>query len=210
MDAPVMRSLPQSIEAEQMVLGSMIIDKYAIAKAAEFLKAEDFYRDSHKTIYSSIMEMVQKDEPVDEITLLEHLKATDRLEKAGGITYVTEISNAVPSTANLTAYIKIVEEKSLLRKLIRSSTDIIEDCYNKQDDVVKVIDSAEKRVFDIGEKRNTGEYEALSDVLERSFAEIERLFNNKGEITGVGSGFTKGRYGSCCCKTIYGKDYFCT
>ena len=189
MDAPVMRSLPQSIEAEQMVLGSMIIDKYAIAKAAEFLKAEDFYRDSHKTIYSSIIEMVQKDEPVDEITLLEYLKATDRLEKAGGITYVTEISNAVPSTANLTAYIKIVEEKSLLRKLIRSSTDIIEDCYNKQDDVVKVIDSAEKRVFDIGEKRNTGEYEALSDVLERSFAEIERLFNNKGEITGVGSGF---------------------
>lgn len=189
MEAPLMRSMPQSIEAEQMVLGSMIIDKFAVAKAAEVLSSEDFYRDSHKTIYLSIIEMVQKDNPVDEITLLEYLKATDRLEKAGGITYVTEISSAVPSTANLSAYINIVEEKSTLRKLIRSSTETIEDCYNKQDDVPKIIDTAEKRVFDIGEKRNSSEYEQLSTVLERSFSEIERLFNNQGEITGVGSGF---------------------
>lgn len=189
MEAPVMRSLPQSIEAEQMVLGSMIIDKHAIVRAAESLNAEDFYRDSHKVLFSSMVDMIQKDQPVDEITLLEHLKSTDKLDKAGGITYVTEISGAVPSTANLDAYINIVEEKSTLRRLIRSSTEIIEDCYNKQDDVMDVMDNAEKRIFDISEKRNTGDFEVLSSVLERSFAEIERLFNNKGEITGVPSGF---------------------
>lgn len=93
------------------------------------------------------------------------------------------------STANLTSYIKIVEEKSLLRKLIRASTAIIEDSYNKQDDVYSIVDSAEKKIFDIAERKSTSDFEPLSDVLERGFIEIERLFNNKGQITGVGSGF---------------------
>lgn len=189
MDSPIMRSLPQSIEAEQSVLGSMIIDRHAIAQAAETLSADDFYRDAHKTIFTSIVEMFQRDEAVDLVTLLEYLKSSDRLEKSGGITYVTEIAGSVPTTANLSSYIKIVSEKSTLRKLIRSSTEIIENCYNKQDDVEKVLDSAEKKIFDIGEKRSTSDFEPLSAVLERGFAEIERLFNNKGAITGVSSGF---------------------
>ncbi|GIM28956.1 replicative DNA helicase [Clostridium polyendosporum] len=189
MDAPIMRSLPQSIEAEQSVLGSMIIDRQAIAQAAESLTGEDFYRDAHKVIFSSIVEMFQRDEAVDLVTLLEYLKSTDKLEKAGGITYVTEISGSVPTTANLNSYIKIVSEKSTLRKLIRSSTEIIEDCYNNQNEVEKVMDGAEKRIFDIGEKRTTGDFEPLSAVLERSFEQIERIFNDKGEITGVSSGF---------------------
>ncbi|QAA30430.1 replicative DNA helicase [Clostridium manihotivorum] len=188
-NTPIMRSLPQSIEAEQSVLGSMIIDRQAIAQAAEALTPDDFYREAHKVIFLSISEMIQKDQPIDLVTLLEYLKATDRLEKAGGMTYVTEISGSVPTTANLSSYIKIVSEKATLRKLIRSSTEIIEDCYNSQDDVEKVVDSAEKRVFEIGEKRNTGDFESLSAILERGFAEIERLFNNKGSLTGVPSGF---------------------
>jgi replicative DNA helicase len=188
-NTPIMRSLPQSIEAEQSVLGSMIIDRQAIAQAAEALTPDDFYREAHKVIFLSISEMIQKDEPIDLVTLLEYLKATDRLEKAGGMTYVTEISGSVPTTANLSSYIKIVSEKATLRKLIRSSTETIEDCYNSQDNVEKVVDSAEKRVFEIGEKRNTGDFESLSTILERGFAEIERLFNDKGALTGVASGF---------------------
>ncbi|MDZ7548544.1 DnaB-like helicase C-terminal domain-containing protein, partial [Clostridium perfringens] len=110
------------------------------------------------------------------------------LDKAGGVTYISEISSSVITTANLEAYIKIVADKSLLRKLIKSSTAIIEESYNKQDKVDDVLDSAQKKIFDLAEKQGSIDYEPLSNVLERGFLEIERLFNNKGSITGVGSG----------------------
>ena len=184
-----MRSLPQSIEAEQCVLGSMITDKNAIAEAIEKLEEEDFYRDGHKVLFKTISEMFKDDMPVDLVTLLERLKATEKLEKAGGVTYVSELGSSLLTTINLSAYIKIVKEKSILRKLIKASTSIIEDSYNKQGEVENVLEGAEKRIFDIAEKRTTSDFEPLSVVLERGFVEIERIFNNKGEITGVGSGF---------------------
>lgn len=188
MEAPIMRSLPQSIEAEQSVIGSMIIDKSAIAKSLEKLNEDDFYRDGHKVIFKAIREMFSQDMAVDLVTLLEYLKSTDMLDKAGGVTYISEISSSVITTANLEAYIKIVEDKSLLRKLIKSSTSIIEESYNKQDKVDDVLDFAQKKIFDLAEKQGSNDYELLSNVLERGFLEIERLFNNKGSITGVGSG----------------------
>ncbi|MBS5939927.1 replicative DNA helicase [Clostridium sartagoforme] len=188
MDAPIMRSLPQSLEAEQSVIGAMIIDKSAISKALEKLKDEDFYRDGHKVIFKAIREMFSKDMAVDLVTLLEYLKSTDNLDKAGGVTYISEVSSSVITTANLEAYIKIVEDKSTLRKLIKSATQIIEESYNKQDKVEDVIDIAQKKIFDLAEKQGSNEYESLANVLERGFLEIERLFNNKGSITGVGSG----------------------
>ncbi len=183
-----MRSLPQSLEAEQSVIGAMIIDKSAIAKALEKLNEEDFYRDGHKVIFKSIREMFSKDMAVDLVTLLEYLKSTDMLEKAGGVTYISEVSSNILTTANLEAYIKIVEEKSTLRKLIKSATSIIEESYNKQDKVEEVLDLAQKKIFDLAEKQGSNDYESLANVLERGFLEIERLFNNKGSITGVGSG----------------------
>lgn len=183
-----MRSLPQSLEAEQSVIGAMIIDKSAIAKALEKLNDEDFYRDGHKVIFKAIREMFSKDMAVDLVTLLEYLKSTDMLEKAGGVTYISEVSSSVITTANLEAYIKIVEEKSTLRKLIKSATNIIEESYNKQDKVEEVLDLAQKKIFDLAEKQGSNDYEPLANVLERGFLEIERLFNNKGSITGVGSG----------------------
>ena len=188
MEAPIMRSLPQSLEAEQSVIGSMIIDKSAIAKSLEKLNDEDFYRDGHKVIFKAIREMFSQDMAVDLVTLLEYLKSTDNLDKAGGVTYISEISTSVFTSANLEAYIKIVEDKSLLRKLIKSSTAIIEESYNKQDKVDDVLDLAQKKIFDLAEKQGSNDYEPLSTVLERGFIEIERLFNNKGSITGVGSG----------------------
>ena len=188
MESPMMRSLPQSIEAEQSVIGAMIIDKSAIAQVFEKLNEDDFYRDGHKVIYKAVREMYAKDMAVDLVTILEYLKTTDMLDKAGGVTYISELSSSVPTTANLSSYIKIVEEKSTLRKLIKASTSIIEESYNSGGDVEKVIDLAQKKVFDIAEKKDSKEYEALSDVLERGFLEIERLFNNRGAITGVGSG----------------------
>lgn len=188
MEASVMRSLPQSIEAEQSVIGSMIIDRAAIAQVAEKLEEGDFYRDGHKVLYKAIVDMFKKDMAVDLVTLLEYLKDTDGLERAGGVTYITEISSSVPTTANLSSYIKIVEEKSTLRKLIKASTSIIEESYNNQGEVEKVLDVAEKKIFNIAEKKSTSDFEPLSAVLERGFLEIERLFNNRGDITGVSSG----------------------
>lgn len=188
MDTPL-RSMPHNIEAEQSVIGAMLIDKTSIAMAVEVLKSEDFYKDAHKIIYSTILEMFQKDTAVDLITLGEYLQSTERLDSVGGITYITEIYNSVPSTANLSAYIKIVEEKAMLRRLIRASTETMEDSYNMQDNVPLVLDKAEKRIFDIAEKRTTNDVESMSAVLERGFLEIERLYNNKGQITGVPSGF---------------------
>ncbi|MDS0527910.1 replicative DNA helicase [Clostridium sp. SHJSY1] len=188
METSTMRSLPHSIEAEQSVIGSMIIDKNAIAEVTGKLVENDFYREGHKIIYKAIFEMFKEDMAVDLVTLLEYLKSNDQLENAGGVTYITEVSSSVPTTANLSSYIKIVEDKSLLRKLIKASTKIIEDSYNKQGEVEAVLDQAEKKIFDIAEKKTTNDFESLSVVLERGFIEIERLFNNKGEVTGVSSG----------------------
>ncbi|GAA0123652.1 replicative DNA helicase [Clostridium faecium] len=188
MNAPL-RSMPHNVEAEQSVLGSMLIDKAAIAEAAETLEAEDFYMESHKIIFKAIKELYQKDIPVDMITLIEHLRSTEKLDEAGGISYITEISSSVPSTANLTSYIQIVEDKAILRRLIRSATEIIETSYNKQHNVDAVLDLAEKNVFNISEKKNTSDFESMSAVLERGFEEIERIYNNKGETTGIPSGF---------------------
>ena len=134
MESPMMRSLPQSIEAEQSVIGAMIIDKSAIAQVFEKLN-------------KAIREMYAKDMAVDLVTILEYLKTTDMLDKAGGVTYISELSSSVPTTANLSSYIKIVEEKSTLRKLIKASTSIIEESYNSGGDVEKVIDLAQKEDF---------------------------------------------------------------
>ena len=188
MAAPL-RSLPQNIEAEQSVLGSMILDKTSIAEAAEVLRGDDFYRENHKLIFSSVIDLYERDIPVDMITLIEHLRSKEKLEGAGGITYITEICNSIPSTANLASYIDIVKEKSILRRLIKSSTEIIEESYNQQDDVPKVLDSAEKKIFDIAQNTVNSDFESLSTVLERGFLEIERIYNNRGEVTGVPSGF---------------------
>ena len=215
-----MRSLPQSIEAEQSVIGSMIIDKNAIAKVLEKLKEDDFYRDGHKIIFKAIQNMFKKDMAVDLLTLLDYLKSNDMLEKAGGITYITELSSSVPTTANLCSYIKIVEEKSTLRKLIKASTAIIEDSYNKQGECRKGYRYSRKENIWYSWKKRTNDFEPLSNVLERGFLEIERLFNNKGEINGVGSGFKdldaktsgfqKGDMVLIAARPSMGKTTFCT
>lgn len=188
MNAPL-KSMPHNIEAEQCVLGSMMIDKSSIAQALEMLNKEDFYKDAHQIIYNAILDLYQKDTAVDLVTITENLQAKEKLEEAGGITYISQVCSSVISTANLQSYIKIVKDKSTLRKLIRASTDIIENSYNKQDDVEAIVDLAEKKIFNIGSNRNTGDFEAMSTVLERGFFEIEKMFNNKGGVTGVASGF---------------------
>lgn len=183
------RSIPHNIEAEQGVIGSMLIDKTSIVEAMEVLNTEDFYKDSHKVIFDSILDLYKKDTAVDIITLTENLKSKSKLEAAGGITYISELSGSIVSTANLKSYVKIVKDKSTLRKLIRTSTKIIEESYKNQNDVTGTIDMAEKSIFDLSSNRKISDFEPMNVVLERGFIEIERLFNNKGETTGIASGF---------------------
>lgn len=189
MESSSLRIMPNNQEAEQSVIGSMILDKNAIADVLEELTAEDFYRDGHKIIFQSIVDLFSKDTPIDLVTLTEDLKTKEKLEYVGGISYITELARSVPTTLNLKSYINIVAEKSVLRRLISVSTNIMDDSYNKQEDVADVIESAEKRIFDIAERRNTGGFEPISTILERGFIEIERIFNNKGMTTGIPSPF---------------------
>ncbi|MBU5486378.1 replicative DNA helicase [Clostridium sp. MSJ-11] len=188
MNAPL-KSMPHNIDAEQSVLGAMIIDRTAIVQALEVLTTDDFYKGAHQVIFNAILDLYQKDTAVDLITLTENLQSKEKLEAAGGITYITAVCSSVLSTANLQSYIKIVKDKSTLRRLIRASTDIIEDSYNKQDDVEAIVDVAEKRIFNISNNRDTSDFEAMSTVLERGFLEIEKIYNNKGGVTGVAAGF---------------------
>lgn len=183
------RSLPHNIQAEQTVIGCMLRDKTSIAQTTETLHVEDFYREPHKIVYEAILDLYKKDIPVDMITLIEHLRSTEKLQAVGGITYVTELGNSVESTLNLNSYVEIVKNKSILRKLIKASADITEECYSKQDEVENVLDAAEKRIFDIAQRRETSDFEPISIVLERGFEQIEKIFNNKGQTTGVATGF---------------------
>ncbi|OFI05376.1 replicative DNA helicase [Clostridium acetireducens DSM 10703] len=188
MEMPL-QSLPQNMEAEQSIIGSMILDKSSIAQVVEALKSDDFYSESHKIIFSAIVELYQKDIDVDIITLTENLKSKDKLENCGGITYISQISGSVFSPSNLQSYIKIVKNKSILRNLIKASSEIIQESYNNQDDVEKVVDSAEKKIFNIASDKTSSDFEPMSSVLEEGFIQIEKIFNNKGETTGISSGF---------------------
>ncbi|HSL87370.1 MAG TPA: DnaB-like helicase C-terminal domain-containing protein, partial [Bacteroidales bacterium] len=184
-----LRIMPNNQEAEQSVIGSMILDKNAIASVLEKLHADDFHRDGHRIIFQSILDLFTRDVPIDLVTLADHLKSIDKLDYLGGISYLTELASSVPTTLNLSSYIKIVSDKAMLRRLIRASTEIMDDSYSKQDEVDVVVEDAEKRIFNIAEKRNTGGFEPISTILERGFVEIERIFNNKGTTTGVSTPF---------------------
>lgn len=180
---------PNSMEAEQSVLGAMLLDKEAVSVATEFISGEDFYREAHKEIFEAIVDIFDKGQPVDLITLPEKLKVRNTLEAVGGITYLTNLMSIVPSTHNVGHYAKIIEEKSLLRKLIKASNEIMGKSYEAREDVVNVIDMAEKCIFDISLNRSSQGFVHIKKILNTNFDKIEELYLNKGRITGVSTGF---------------------
>lgn len=180
---------PQNIEAEQSVLGSMLLDKELIPGVLEVLKKEDFYREDHAEIFEAIIDLFDKAEPIDIITVSEQLKERGTLDKVGGLEYITNIATGVHTTANAKYYANIVEEKSILRKLIKASSEIMAISYEAAEDVNIILDKAEKSIFDILQKRNTKGFTHIKDVLVDTFNRLEELYNNKDYVTGVPSGF---------------------
>lgn len=185
-----LRVPPHNIEAEQSVIGAMLLDKNAIAEATEILKGVEFYKQSHSILFNSIKEIYDKDEPVDMITLVDLLRAREHLEAVGGVSYISTLVASVPTTSNVKYYAKIVEEKYTLRRLILSASDIIDKSYKEQEDVEDVISFAEKSIFDISQKKGKQDFEHVSGIISRSFEHFESMYLNKGQTTGIPSGFT--------------------
>ena len=166
---------PNDTLAEQAVLGSMLVDKEAIVKSIELLKPEDFYREDHKQIYTSMLDLYGRGEPIDFLTVKENLKSRGMLEKVGSDIYLSKLIDTVPTTSNIEAYVKIVEEKATLRALIKAANDVISYGYAETEDVDRIIEMTEKRIFDVLQNRNTKGYASIKDILVDSFELIEKL-----------------------------------
>lgn len=167
----------------------MLTDKDAISSALEVLKPEDFYREDNKLIFEAIVNLYNRAEPVDIITLKTELQSMKQLEAVGGLEYIAQLPDRVPTTANVEQYIKIVEEKSALRALIKTANDLITLGYDQTQEVEDILDTAEKRIFDVIQNRNQKGYSAIKDILVDSFTELEQLYNQKQHITGTPTGF---------------------
>lgn len=180
---------PQNIEAEQAVLCAMLIDKESIARVTEILNGDDFYREAHRVIFNVMTELYGKNEAVDLITVTDALKRDNKLEDVGGIAYVTALANAVPTAANVKYHADIVAEKSVLRQLVRVSTEIAAMGYDADEEVNVLIDKAESRILEISNRKKKSDFTPISDVLMESVQGIEKLLNNKGGLTGIPTGF---------------------
>lgn len=180
---------PQNIEAEQAVLGAILINGDALITAMERISSDDFYRGAHQRIFEAIVELAEEQEPVDLITLTSLLQNKQQLEEIGGVTYLSELANAVPTAANIDYYAAIVEEKSMLRRLIRTATQIVTNGYANEDDVGSMLSEAEAKILEISQRRSSSGFVVIRDVLMEVFEKVESLYSNKGGATGVPSGF---------------------
>jgi len=181
---------PQNMEAEQGVLGSMLLDRDAIARVVEVVRPEDFYRDAHRRIYDTIVELFERGEPVDLITVTDRLRDKGQLDEVGGAAYVTALLNTVPTAANVEYYARIVLQKSMLRQLISAGTQIAHLGFEGENDVEVLVDRAEKLVFSIANRRLVQEFLPIREILKASFERIDRRYQDKGTVTGVATGFT--------------------
>ncbi|WP_010630821.1 replicative DNA helicase [Sporolactobacillus vineae] len=183
------RTPPYNTEAEQAVLGAVFLEPSAVITASEQLIPEDFYRTSHQLIFAVMVQLFDRNEPVDVVTVTNALQSSRHLEEVGGVDYLAELAGSAPTAANISYYCHIVAEKSLLRKLIRTATQIVSDSYTREDDAENVIDDAERKILEVSERKRTGEFRPIKDVLIETYDNIEALQNRKDDVTGTATGF---------------------
>lgn len=180
---------PQNIEAEQSVLGAMLIEKEAITKAADILKSEDFYRADHRLLFEVMMDLYNKNNPVDLVTLTEALRKLSKLEDIGGIKFLAYLTQLVPTAANVSYHAKIIEEKSILRQLINASTEIASSGYDPEEEVGVILDTAEKKILQISNRSSNVDFTPMSTVVMTAIDKIDALYNQKSSLIGISSGF---------------------
>ena len=180
---------PHSVESEQSILGSIILDKEAIITVAEIIQPMDFYKEAHKIIYECMLKLNSNNEPIDLITLVEELRKEGHLDSIGGISYLTSLSTIVPTTSNVKYYANIVKEKSVMRQLIKASNEIINLGYDASTNVQDILDKAEKNIFDISQEKSSDDIQPISLVLQDTFETLEKLCTDKSDVTGITTGF---------------------
>ena len=185
---PEGRVPPQSIEAELSVLGAMMLKKEAVTQAIELLRSDEFYRQAHRVVFEAMESLVREGEPVDIVTVTESLRKSGLLEQVGGITFLANLTNSVPSTANLAHYAKIVKEKAILRSLIDVSTEIAGMAYEGSEDIAVQLDGAEQKILAIAGGRTTGTFTPIKDVVFDAMDRVNQLAQSKGGITGLSTG----------------------
>jgi len=183
------KTMPHNIDAEKSVLGSMFLSKYATQKALESLNKDLFYLDANQKIFEAIKTLREKLISIDMTTVTEELENKKQLKQIGGIEYLTEIINFVPTAANIDEYIRIVEEKAILRRLIEEATEIVSSGYNQEEDISEVLDNAEKKILNVVKTKKGTEFRSIQDVLLKTQSDLEKLSQQKGEITGIPTGF---------------------
>ena len=182
---------PQNIEAEKAVLGAIFLNSDALVEAMEFVEAQDFYRRAHQIIFASMVTLNDRDEAIDAVTVSDLLTAQNQLEDVGGMSYIAELAGSVPTAANAGYYAKIVAQKATVRRLIKTATEITQKAYTKNDDVTTLLDDAERDIMNVSEQRNQSGFKSISDVLNASIEEIDRLYQNDDDITGLPTGFAE-------------------
>lgn len=180
---------PHNHEAEQSVIGAIFLEPQALITASEILMPEDFYRTAHQKIFQTMLILSDQGKAIDVVTVTEELSAKKELEDVGGLSYLSELANAVPTAANIAHYAKIVEEKALLRRLIRVATKIVEDGYTREDEVEALLSEAEKKMMEVANRKNAGDFKHVKDVLVQTYDNIEQLQSREGDVTGIPTGF---------------------
>src|SRR3954464_8483306 len=190
-DSMADRLPPQNMEAEQAVLGAIFLEPSSLTLASEILLPEDFYRGAHQRIFNAMLKLNDKGEAVDLITVTEELSAAKLIEDTGGGCYLGGLAASVPTKAKIEYYARIVEEKSLLRRLIRTATNIASDGYSREDEVEALLSEAEKSILEVAQRKNAGAFHSIKDVLVRTYDNIELMHNRVGDITGIATGFAE-------------------
>jgi replicative DNA helicase len=187
-DASLERLPPQSLDAEQAVLGALLVSPDGMSRVVDLLDADSFYRKAHQVVYAAMLDLFDHNEPIDIVTISQYLKDDGKLENVGGRQYITDLALSVATTANLEYYAKVVQEKALLRNLIKAGTEIVGSCYEEPDADI-ALDKAEHMIFTLAQRRSMNQLVHIRDIVESSFQKIEERYENRESLSGVPSGF---------------------